>query len=258
MISRYLGAFLLVGLLGCSDGTDRAREVLESGVELPDAALVDAEAGAAHDGAAIHRDAGSEGCVSDDTLEFVTVCPDAAAPDAAAADAGPEDAAVPDAAPVDAGDMAADASTSGGPCALAQRNCSKPYIEVQEQQSECSFGLFDALNIRFRACEACGKAGYLFEQRIVVMDCGGCDQIYAYGAGFGSIAMTAGSCRNGQLSSSLQNTAAVGCFEVYAEVATSEGGNFSDGMHRRRICRCDRTTKTCVSCGSSGQCDPPQ
>jgi hypothetical protein len=192
-------------------------------------------------------------------LEFGNVCVDAAR--------GVEDAGVDSAMRISdacvagscSGDAAVDAQVDapGGPCASNEHDCAtSAYFVAQPDTASCSFGLFDVLEVRYRDCETCGKAGYAFGADVVIMDCGGCAQVYAEGNLGSTGQLAAGSCRSSRITARLDGTEAKNCIDVYVRLNSSYDGMLSTGLHSRRMCRCDVAKKQCISC-NGGACDAP-
>jgi hypothetical protein len=114
------------------------------------------------------------------------------------------------------------------------------------------------LLVQRQICEVCGKSTDLVEFSLTVMDCGGCAQVYSDGYANQSMKLASNACISRSDPASLAWTAAdPHCVDVYADVSSgiaSMNGWTTQSRDQVRVCRCDRTTDTCIPC-VNGACD---
>jgi hypothetical protein len=174
-------------------------------------------------------------------------------------DAGsaPGDAATAPNRDAGAPDPVADATAGEPPeglCAELAHDCDTPFYEAKMAGASCELLGPNALRLSYTACEVCGKSGQLIGTDLVIMNCGGCEQVYRQGHASSTLT-DALACRPVSLIKwDLQRTEAQNCIDVYGSVNSSAGNDISVGLHQIRICRCDRSTGTCVMC-ADGNCD---
>ncbi len=175
------------------------------------------------------------------------VCADASRPTPDAAteeDAGPfvptPDASLPD---------------PDGPCAIG-RACKsgQAFHETQTSDATCEMWSTTLLRVKYTACESCGQSGEMVGGDVVIEDCGACLQVFRAGNS-DSWKTSPNACRTVERWVDLAYSAAgMTCMDVYGSVQTAENGvTLNDGEHRGRLCRCDRSKKTCISC-ANGAC----
>ena len=118
--------------------------------------------------------------------------------------------------------------------------------------------LGDFVSVEHQVCESCGLPTDLVDFGVVIMDCGGCTQVYREGGFTDGDPLGANACTTRSQSVSLTLTASdLDCIDVYAYVGSGEaddGGSFTQSSDQVRICRCDRATDTCTTC-VDGACD---
>ncbi len=228
------------------------------------------EAGAAGSGAAVGgagQTAGAGGagtvaiggpCTPDKTPndEFYIPCPDAGST--------PIDAALPAVdsgqPPVlDAGAMldATAAPADEGQCAERNTDCSYGHGATTVGSASCSIA-GDSLRVEREVCEVCSKPTTYGDHMLSIRDCGGCIQVYGEGLTVARmLAVAANACYTRADSIGLTWTAAdPHCVDVYAYVGSGVANGLSWSLQSSdlvRLCRCDRTTDTCVSC-ANGAC----
>ena len=200
----------------------------------------------------------TEGGSPDD--EFAVPCADAGAIDAGVArepmpDAGSPrgepDVAVPFDAGLDAG------TPDEGLCAMRGDSCEFGHAATVIGSATCTIA-GNSLYLERQICEVCDKPTDLLDFDLVVMDCGGCAQVYREGYANQSVALAANGCLMRNDPADLSWTASDShCVDVYAYVGSGVA-NISGWMMQSgdqvRVCRCDRTTDTCTSC-VNGACD---
>lgn len=214
------------------------------------------------------RDAG---CVVDPDNESAVACHDPPPADAGAHDAGmlraPHDAGassdggMPDAsAPLDAGQDAGSLpppTPDEGECAQRQMPCSVGRAATTIGTATCAIS-GDSLQVNREICEVCGDSTVLGDYVLMVMDCNReCTPIYSQGRGLVADPISANECIDTSDYALLTGTDAdEHCIDVYAYVG-SGNTNFGwmlEASDQVRVCRCDRTTDTCVSCANHA-CD---
>lgn len=213
------------------------------------------------------RDAGCT-VAPDDELG---ACTDQRRADAGVHDAGmrplPHDAGasahagVPDAsAPLDAGWDAGSsppATADEGECAQRQMACSVGRAVTTIGTATCTIS-GDSLRVDRQICEVCGESTVLGDYVLMVMDCNReCTPIYSQGRGLVADPIAANECIDTADFAVLTGTDAdEHCIDVYTYVG-SGNTNFGwmlEASDQVRVCRCDRTTDTCVSCANHA-CD---
>ena len=196
--------------------------------------------------------------------EFYVPCPDAGSteqiPPSAVPDAGPpqalEDAGTPSEPPPDPMTLPP-AVFDEGPCAERSADCSLGHAVTPLGSGSCNI-LGDFVSVEHQVCESCGLPTDLVDFGVVIMDCGGCTQVYREGGFTDGDPLGANACTTRSQSVSLTLTASdLDCIDVYAYVGSGEaddGGSFTQSSDQVRICRCDRATDTCTTC-VDGACD---
>jgi hypothetical protein len=198
--------------------------------------------------------------------EFFVPCDDAGEPHTL------PDASIPgaDAAMPDAGEHEPDASEpepdAGEPldpideglCAAREASCDVGRIETTVGTATCTINGF-GVQVEREICEVCSKDSAVLDFGVVIMDCNACVQVYREGDGASSQPIGAGECRSrfDALGGLAWSSADPFCVDVYAYTGSGtlngSGGVFQVA-DEVRVCRCDRTTDTCVSC-VGGACD---
>ena len=271
-----------VALFACA--SKREAPDLES--EPPNAGMVGADTGTAGSGARAGEsggatppakpatDSGAKRCMPgrapDD--EFFVPCPDAGAPTDPGPDAGAHSEPVPDAGhapdagtvtmphtdppppPVDAGPTT---PPDQGECAARDPVCASGHAMTVLGSATCAISL-DSLRVTRQVCETCGHATDIVDFGIVVMDCGGCFQVFRDSRGVSNRPLAASACTSVTDTTGLEwTTANSGCVDVYAAVGSGIEdmfGSMTLSNDEVRVCRCNRVTDTCISC-IDGACD---
>lgn len=144
-----------------------------------------------------------------------------------------------------------------GMCAERATSCDIGNVQTSVGSAICNIDGF-ALNTQTTICEVCDKATHLIDYNLTIMNCGGCGHVYSEGTTLFDRPVSAGSCESQGHSISLQWTAAdQSCVDVYAYIGTGDSTSSGATVLARdqiRICRCDRTTDTCITC-TGGACD---
>jgi hypothetical protein len=193
-------------------------------------------------------------------------CDDAGGPQAI------PDASVPgaDASVADASEREPDARVpepdAGGPlepidegmCAERDVRCDVGRTETTLGSATCTINGF-GVQVEREICEVCSKDTAVIDFALTIMDCNACFQVYREGGFTNGEPIGADECRS--RSDALFNLAWSAadpyCVDVYAYTGsgTVDGsGAVLQVADQVRVCRCDRTTDTCVSC-SGGACD---
>jgi hypothetical protein len=216
------------------------------------------------------RDAGAcmQGVEPDD--EFGGTCRPLSM-DAGARDGGMIDAQSPDGGTgSDAGVLDAstllDAGHDAGPpatadegfCAMRQDQCSFGRAATTIGTASCTIS-GGSLQVQRQICEKCGRDTVLGDYLLMVMGCNReCTLLYSEGRGLVADPIAANECFDTTDFATLTggNADAELCIDVYAYVG-SGNTNFGwmlEASDQVRVCRCDRTTDTCISCANHA-CD---
>jgi hypothetical protein len=197
--------------------------------------------------------------------EFYVACDDAALPhvepDASVPAAG--DAAIPtqpDASEPpepDAGEPPD--ALDEGPCAMRTTSCDVGRAAATIGAATCTINGNYVIAER-ETCEVCSKPTLIVDYLITIMDCGVCAHVFSAG-GIADEPIAADECRSRadvlDLSWTLSDPA---CIDVYAYVgsgATTGASTVVQVSDQVRICRCDRTTDTCIACVDGACGDVP-
>jgi hypothetical protein len=145
--------------------------------------------------------------------------------------------------------------TDEGPCANRTGSCDVGQGQTSIPGASCTID-GNALRVQRSICEVCNKATVLVGFSLVVMPCGVCSQVYRESPFTEGDPLTAGECRLRSDAADLTWTQSDPyCIDIYAHAASgtsSGGGSFAQVHDEVRVCRCDRTTDTCVSCAGGG------
>ena len=200
--------------------------------------------------------------------EFYVPCPDAGTAETpqvpepldAATPQAPVDASEPPVPEPDAATAQPDASSDAadeGLCAQRTDDCALGHGATEAGTASCTIA-GDFLSVRNRVCEVCGQATDFVDFGIVVMDCGGCTQVYREGGGTRAVPLSAGACTERAWDAILTLTQSdPDCIDVYAYVGSGEaslGGTVTQSSDQVRVCRCARGTGTCSTC-VNGACE---
>jgi hypothetical protein len=190
------------------------------------------------------EDAGEVRVTGDAAVPIIDAAIDRPEPDAAI-DLPEPDASVPP------------ESVDEGACAQRLESCDIGRAEISIGSAVCEISGF-SLTAEPTVCEVCDKPTHLIDFSLAIMDCGVCSQVYREGTSIFERPISASTCESQALSASLEWTAAdPGCVDVYAYIGSGEAdgnGAVVLAADQVRICRCDRTTDTCISC-AGGACD---
>jgi hypothetical protein len=146
-----------------------------------------------------------------------------------------------------------------GLCAARDTSCTFGQARTNVASATCTI-TGDFLSVTRDYCEVCSKSTDAYDFILTVMDCGSsaCVPTYSEGGEFGG-ALGAGVCETRTDTAGLSGTLANdSCIDVYAYIGSGVR-NFGNWMLQTsdqvRVCQCDRTTDTCITC-TNGACDP--
>jgi hypothetical protein len=263
-MAALLAAILVLAISACAD--EGSPSIANAGT--PATGGVGGQGGAASLGPVGGNQDGSSGACTPNLApgdEFFVPCDDAGEPQAI------PDASIPgaDASMPDASDHEPDARvpepdasgplepTDEGMCAERDVRCDVGHAETTLGSATCTINAF-GMQVEREICEACGKDTAIIDFALTIMDCNACFQVYREG-GLGGEPIGAGECRSRSdaLINLAWSAADPSCVDVYAYTGSGTldgGGAVLQVADQVRVCRCDRTTDTCVSC-IGGACD---
>jgi hypothetical protein len=248
--------WLVAGMAACSSpAADSSQPTAAGSVAAGTGGRTGTEAVAGHDAA----DAGPCTPHLKPTDEFYVACHEVqtGTPDATV-DAQVEPPGMDAAVGVDAAVPPA-AEPDEGLCAARATSCGATAGHLMSTIGSATCTIWgNALHVEREICETCGKTASP-DLQINVRDCGGCEQVYGMGYGAGVFDIAANTCMRRSDDVSLQWTLAdPHCVDVYAYLGSGQrsfNGWSLETSDLVRLCRCDRTTDTCVTCmdGACGE-----
>ncbi len=144
-----------------------------------------------------------------------------------------------------------------GPCRDRTTTCDLGHAETTIGTATCTIA-GNALHIERELCEVCDKPTAIIDYNVMITDCGVCAHVYSEGTHIPEHAIAAGSCEPRNDSIDLAWSASdPSCVDVYAYVGSGTLTALGSALQvpdQVRICRCDRTTDTCITC-AAGACD---
>ncbi|HEX7479180.1 MAG TPA: hypothetical protein VF331_15345 [Polyangiales bacterium] len=147
-----------------------------------------------------------------------------------------------------------------GMCAMRDTGCaSGGHGATTVGTAVCNI-LGNSLLVQHEVCEKCGQTTQIADISLVIMDCGGCSQVYREGGqSFASPTPPYGCAMHTGSASLFWTAADPRCVDVYVYSGSGvpqTGGWALASSDQARVCRCNRVTNTCVTC-VNGACDAP-